>query len=104
MKDFALINSSSVVENVVYGDSLEFFSELFPDMLIVEVTDDTGAPYIGLEYSASLNKFKEFQPYEDWTFDEATFEWKAPSPNPGDGKDYIWSTALNSWIIKPENA
>ena len=36
-------------------------------------------------------------PYSSWELDEDTCRWKAPVPEPDDGKEYYWDEDTTSW-------
>jgi hypothetical protein len=51
-------------------------------------------------YPAPIDAFGPPKPYESWTLDEGTLEWKPPilPENGGDGKPYQWSEDSGKWL------
>lgn len=96
MKTFAIIDDNRVTRLVV-ADSIAILGALLPDEdLVLEVTDATGAAYIGAEYRK--DKFVPFNNYTSWTWDEDAWAWQSPIPYPQDGKFYGWDNEAESWI------
>jgi hypothetical protein len=57
---------------------------------------------IGYTYDATRDAFIPPQPYPSWVLDEATCQWEAPIPYPGDGLLYRWDEETSSWISVAE--
>jgi len=45
--------------------------------------------------------FHSPRPYLSWTLDEDTYLWKAPVPQPTDGKLYSWNEEDQEWVEFP---
>ena len=54
---------------------------------------------IGYKYDAVNDVFYAPQPYANWTLNQSTWTWEAPTPMPTDGKLYKWDETTNSWVI-----
>jgi hypothetical protein len=56
---------------------------------------------IGMIYNEELDGFHEKQPYESWTLDLDTLDWKAPIPYPPidveNYKRYQWNEEALNW-------
>jgi hypothetical protein len=53
---------------------------------------------LGFTYDKIRDAFYAPQPYPSWALDEDTCQWKAPTPYPDDGKEYIWDEDTTSWV------
>lgn len=53
---------------------------------------------IGMHYDEGRDAFIAPKPFESWSFDEDTCQWKAPTPMPTDDKLYTWDEDTLSWI------
>jgi len=53
---------------------------------------------IGFTYDLGRDAFIAPKPYASWLLNETTCLWDAPSPNPNDGKQYIWDENSLSWV------
>lgn len=97
MSNFALVNNG-FVENVIVAEEARAVSLLFPDFdLVVEVTAETGHADVGCEFKAG--KFIPLKPYDSWSFDEASWQWTAPTPYPETpGKMFAWDESELDWI------
>ena len=95
MKQFAII-IDGIVENVIVADSLESAIS-HTGLDCVEITESTGRPNIGCQYSDSLNKFAELKPFTSWILN-SEFEWNAPTEYPSDGKYYYWNEPSLEWL------
>ena len=67
---------------------------------------DNGTPirgnfaHPGMIYDKDLDAFYvKDSPYPSWVFDNKAFAWKAPVPNPQDGKFYLWDEPTLSWKL-----
>lgn len=94
LKDFALIENGVVI-NIIRADELVAVQHFFPGFDVIEPTDETKMPIIGLRWNGS--KFEQFQPHESWTWDENLFEYVPPTPKP-EG-DFIWSEEEMAWVV-----
>jgi hypothetical protein len=52
---------------------------------------------IGYTYDTQRDAFIPPKPYASWQLDEATCLWSAPTPQPQDGKMYMWDEPTTSW-------
>ena len=52
---------------------------------------------IGDEYDPINDWFISTQPYPTWVFDETTWAWKPPVPQPNDG-EWRWNEEKQQWI------
>lgn len=96
MKTFAIIDNGKVARLAVAED-ITILGALLPDEdLVLEVTEKTGAAYVGAEYRK--NKFVPFNNYESWTWNETKWAWQPPVAYPTDGKNYGWDDEGGSWI------
>lgn len=98
MSYFAIIENGIVVNvikaDLVYVQKLGVtYKETF------KTTEGVKMAGKGYEYNSSLDVFVSPKPYTDWTFDNTTKDWKAPTPYPTDGKEYTWSSKTNSWVL-----
>lgn len=97
MSIFAFVNNG-VVDNIVEANEKRALEVLFPDVeLLVEVSEETGAPFIGEPYSLEKNKFAKPRPWESFVWNESTWEWEAPIAYPNDGKRYFWDQISENW-------
>ena len=53
---------------------------------------------IGFTYDETRDAFIPPQPFNSWTLNEDTCQWKAPSAKPDDGKLYEWNKETKSWV------
>ena len=52
---------------------------------------------IGFTYDAQRDAFIPPKPFASWLLNDDTCLWDAPTPMPGDGKQYQWDEATTSW-------
>jgi hypothetical protein len=52
---------------------------------------------IGYTYDEVRDAFIPPKPYNSWTLDETTCQWKAPVDYPKDGNRYLWNEETQSW-------
>ncbi len=52
--------------------------------------------YIGSFYNEELDKFKPMKPFNNWIFNEETYNWEPPTQKP-EGS-YIWNDETISWV------
>lgn len=105
MKTIACVNNS-VVENVIAAESeysVEVLKHLLPGVeLFVEVTEETGFPFVGHLHFSGLNKFQPMKPYDSWTWDLEAFAWLPPVARPvEEGKFFDWDEESLSWVEIP---
>jgi hypothetical protein len=53
---------------------------------------------VGYTYNAKQNVFYAPQPFPSWVL-SADYLWKAPTPNPDDGKVYLWNEPTKTWVV-----
>ena len=53
--------------------------------------------WIGGTYDATRDAFLPPKKYASWTLNEETCDYVPPTPEPTDGKDYIWNESTKSW-------
>ena len=62
---------------------------------------------IGFTYDADRDAFIPPKPFKAWVLDEATCQWKAPTPIPSDvgtgnpPKIYLWDDTTDAWVVAP---
>ena len=57
---------------------------------------------IGSEYNSAKDVFIFEKPHPSWILNEDTWQWKAPTPMPDDGKRYNWNEDTQAWDKIPE--
>ena len=58
---------------------------------------------IGYTYDHTNDVFYAPKPYTSWVLNNTTWTWEAPTPQPNDGKFYIWDEPTTSWVeITPD--
>ena len=57
---------------------------------------------IGDTYDEDRDAFIAPQPYNSWTLNESTCQWKAPIAYPTDGKIYEWNEVDKRWDLKDD--
>jgi len=53
---------------------------------------------IGHTYDLTRDAFIAPKPYASWALNEATCQWEAPTPYPGDDNDYEWDESTAAWV------
>ena len=56
---------------------------------------------VGYKYDATLDAFIPPQPFANWTLNNETAQWEAPTPYPTDDKRYTWDEATTAWVEVP---
>ena len=54
---------------------------------------------VGYRYDSHRDSFIPPKPYDSWILDEDTFRWVSPVPYPNDGRMYVWSEDILTWIV-----
>jgi hypothetical protein len=54
-------------------------------------------PGEGYTYDAARDAFIPPKPFDSWTLNEDTCQWRAPSPYPADGH-YNWNEQQQQWV------
>ena len=56
---------------------------------------------IGYTYDPTRDAFIPIKPYNSWTLNEDTCQWKAPTPKPDSesGEKYEWNEETTSWDL-----
>jgi hypothetical protein len=111
MAHYAYIDDNSIVVAVTVGkDETELINGLDTETYYAQ-----GTPYvvkrtsyngnirknyagIGFTYDAQRDAFIAPKPFNSWVLNEDTCRWQAPTPEPIDGKNYIWDEASLSWV------
>jgi hypothetical protein len=104
MSKYAKINSDNIVENVIEVTDSQV--ALFPGTFIkIESRHDLGCGVgIGDEYFSDVDKFKEKQWWDSWTWNEDLWKYVPPIPKPADGK-WLWDNNNEQWIeVIPSSA
>lgn len=97
MARFAIIENDAVI-NVVIGDSTELVQSVFPDNIVIEITDPESGVGPGWSYDKLLNKmYQTTCVHPSWTLD-SNKDWQPPTPKPTDGKEYGWDDENNTWV------
>jgi hypothetical protein len=52
---------------------------------------------VGYTYDKDNDVFYAPQRYASWILDKDTWTWRAPIPNPNDGKIYDWDEVTQNW-------
>ena len=52
---------------------------------------------VGGTYDATRDAFIPPKKYASWILNEETCDYVPPTPEPTDGKDYIWNESTKSW-------
>lgn len=89
----AIIENNKVA-NVVEGE-LEVVEKLFP--IAIGENEETGNAWIGARWNGQ--KFEPVKIYDSWTWNEETFEYDPPAPQP-EG-DYYWHEDNQEWVLRP---
>ena len=111
MAHYAYIDDNNIVVAVTVGkDETELINGLDTETYYAQ-----GTPYvvkrtsyngkirknyagIGFTYDAQRDAFIAPKPFNSWVLNEDTCRWQAPTPEPIDGKNYIWNEDTLSWI------
>lgn len=59
---------------------------------------------LGDTYDADADVFYAPQPFPSWIYNESTYVWEAPTPQPPvteDGGDYRWDEDSSEWVSNP---
>ena len=124
MAHFAEIDENGIVLRVIvvsnesckdkHGVEKEAIGEFFCKSLFGPETEWVQTSYngnirknyagVGFKFDRALDGFIPPQPYTSWVLDEATCNWRAPTPMPTDGKMYSWDEATTSWVEMKEQA
>ena len=58
---------------------------------------------IGYTYDQTNDVFYAPKPFASWVLNNTTWTWEAPTPQPNDGKFYMWDEPTTSWVeITPD--
>ena len=124
MAHFAELDENGIVLRVIvvsnedckdkHGVEKEVYGEIFCRSLFGAETNWKQTSYhahirknyagVGFKFDRALDGFIPPQPYPSWVLDEATCQWRAPTPMPTDGKMYNWDEATTSWVEMKEQA
>jgi len=53
----------------------------------------------GFTYDSTRDAFIPPKPFNSWTLNEDTCDWKAPVTYPTDGKLYKWNEENQTWVV-----
>ena len=101
MSNYAKINSENIVENIIVCDDSEIGSQ---NGRHIKITSETNRAQIGYEYVETKNKFKSYQPFESWIFNEEDVKWESPVAIPEDAEISTFGTLLNYGWNEQEQA
>jgi hypothetical protein len=112
MAHYAFLNGNNIVTEVIVGiDETELIEGLDPETWYGNFRGQTckrtsyngnirkNYAGIGFTYDDELDAFIAPKPYASWILDEATCQWKAPTPYPTDGANYYWSEPDLAWEL-----
>lgn len=95
MKTFAIIENNKVL-NLAVAEDIAILGVLIPEAeLVLEVTPETGAAYIGADFISG--RFKPIQSFASWTFDKKLWAWVAPKTRPDSAGILVWDEELLDW-------
>ena len=57
---------------------------------------------VGMIYDPIRDAFIAPKPFNSWVLDEAKGKWKAPIPEPHDGKQHKWEESEITWVAEGE--
>ena len=124
MAHYAFINSDNIVTEVITGvdedktddlpDGFDSWEAWYGDFrgqtckrtsynTIANEHKDSGTAFrgnyagIGFTYDTENDVFIPPKPYSKWVLDETTWQWKAPTDAPDDGKQYTWNDNKGEW-------
>lgn len=110
MANFAKINDSGIVEDVIAvddaheADGQKYINDVLGlDGRWIQTSfsgsfrKQFGGP--GFTYDEEQDIFISPQPFPSWTLDE-NFDWIAPQEYPNDGKLYFWNNDSLSWATE----
>ena len=114
MAHFAEIDTDNIVLRVIVvanedtadadGNEVDSIGEAFCTNLLsgswkrTSYNDNYRTRYAGIGYTfdAGRDAFIEPSPFPSWVLNDATPDWEAPTPMPGDG--YLWDEDTTSWV------
>ena len=109
MAHYAFLDENNIVTEVITGiDETELIEGLNPETWygnfrnqVCKRTSYNGnirKNYAGIGYTFdfALDAFIPPKPFNSWVLDEATAQWKPPTPRPGD--NYRWDEETVSWL------
>jgi hypothetical protein len=114
MAHYAFLDENNIVTEVITGiDETELIEGKHPEVWYGEFTKQVckrtsyngnyrkNYACIGYKYEEDLDAFIPPKPYESWTLNEETCQWKSPIPYPDDEKLYSWDEESLSWVDFP---
>ena len=97
-----IVTNVVVVDNTYEANGQEFLNSIGLEGTWVQTsynnTKRRNYAGVGFTYDKQRDAFIPPQPYASWLLDEDTCRWKAPTPMPEDGKNYVWDEPTTSWI------
>ena len=109
MAHWAEIDENNIVVRVTVGDNNDSNGDEGYQWLI----ENLGGTWIKTSYNGNIRKnfagigftydeerdaFITPKPYDSWTLEEETCQWKSPIEYPTDGNIYYWDEETLSWI------
>ena len=97
MSKYAKLNLENIVENVIECEDSKI--NLLEGIFVkIQNHHDSGCGVgIGDEYFPNLDKFKEKQWWDSWTWNEELWKYVPPTPKPSTGK-WLWSELSQDWL------
>ena len=95
MTRYAKIENNLVAKVILAED--DFISSL--EGIWIKVTENTNSAGIGYSYDSDRNKFVSPKPFDSWTLDTETNQWKSPVESPGN--NYYWNEDNTEWTLRP---
>lgn len=107
MSHFAQLDQTLTVINVIVADQAFIDSGAVGDPASWLLTSYDGSirkrfAGIGFAYSPEHDAFVPPRPFASWALDEATLDWVAPMPMPGEA-DWVWNEASEEWEFRGDH-
>lgn len=111
MTEYAIIDGSNIIKNIIYFDDDENNIDVFLDAQKIIISDENAQAikiephhkftFIGAKYNDE--QFEIIQPYPSWKWDSLIEQWIAPEPHPyeiygNDSIEYIWNEEEQKWL------
>lgn len=97
MKEFAKINDSNIVEQVIVAEQ-DFINSLEGTWVETSIVIRKQRAGIGMTYDKDNDIFVQPKPFDSWTLD-SNHDWQPPKAMPADGpKSYYWDEETQDWI------
>jgi hypothetical protein len=112
MAHYAFLDENNIVTQVITGiDETELIEGLDPETWYgnfsgqvckrTSYNSNVRKNYagIGFTYNEELDAFIAPQPFQSWSLNEDTCQWKAPVDYPTDGLTYFWNEEELDWEL-----